>query len=88
MPRGTCIKVQVCAITEAKDIVELVLQQFNTIVRAKGLSGPLCTAYANYELCCVDEHNKEHALESDFRVMELGSCLAKSNFYVRERRTN
>lgn len=65
------------------------MEQFNTIIRVKGLQGPFCTAFDKYELFYVDDVHQEHPLESDFKVLNLDrQCLLSSKFYVRKKCVN
>lgn len=69
--------------TEAKEITELVVRQFNTMLNSNGIQGPLHTVFDNFELVFLSE-NTELVLEINFKVLSLAkSSLGK--FFVRQK---
>ncbi|RWS25945.1 Ankyrin repeat and fibronectin type-III domain-containing protein 1-like protein [Leptotrombidium deliense] len=87
-PKGTSVKIQVSSETTAKEVVELVVKQFNAIVKLKNLGAPTYDRdqWDNFQLMVASE-GKHITIPDDFKLMQLEEPFKRGRFCVKERLT-
>ncbi|RWS05372.1 hypothetical protein B4U79_01189, partial [Dinothrombium tinctorium] len=85
-PKGTSVKIQVSRETTAKEVVELVIKQFNAIVKLKNLRAPIYDRdqWDNFILV-VAYDGEETLIPDDFNLMKLDEPWKKGRFYVKQK---
>jgi hypothetical protein len=83
----TSIKLQLTEQTAAKEVVKSVMTQFNSMVRMKGMTGPVYDGNQidnNFQLVLVSDSH-EIILEDEYRVLDLMTNYKMAKFHVRRK---
>lgn len=86
LARGTSVKLHVTAKTTAREVINLVVQQLNRVLRMKGRAGPIYTDEHYPNFCLVTVLGaRERVLRDDFQPLLLQSPWTRGKLYIRMR---
>ena len=84
LSRGTSVKLHVTAKTTSREVINLVVQQLNRAVLAKGFSGPVYNDETLEDFCLVAVVGaRERVLRDDFQPLLLQNPWTKGRLFVR-----